>query len=97
MALTLDTQRQTCSLCSMRQRTSLFLMELTVPCSIQTFMDFQTFIHKTYFMYVQSHFYLKKNDRFSRGIMMSPRSLTYVSLRLRVQNAGPAEPCVGKY
>ena len=22
---------------------------------------------------------------------------TYVSLRLRVQNAGPAEPCVGKY
>ena len=21
----------------------------------------------------------------------------YVSLRLRVQNAGPAEPCVGKY
>ena len=29
--------------------------------------------------------------------MREKESLAYVSLRLRMQNAGPAEPCVGKY
>ena len=34
--------------------------------------------------------------RFHRKLLVLQPQI-YVSLRLRMQNAGPAEPCVGKY
>ena len=36
-----------------------------------------------------------KTEQF-HDVSLTPHSLIYVSLRLRVQNAVPAQPCVGK-